>query len=531
MSCEKGYYLKKPKGIGKCASRLSGVDRTAGSDCGASDNEKCATKTICEASVASPATWSINTFGTASCVNCPTGYFQKYDLSTATSCDVFTPCTVAEAEKIAATEAAKAAPTSPGGNAGGDSGGNAGGSGGTGTGSDTPSGTTGGGSGGNAGGGSGGNAGGGSGGNAGGSSGTGTGSDTPSGTTPKPKPSSDMHFIIEHTVTLSGIDASTFNADPKLTEAFSNTVERILSLPTDVVQNVRATTNSANSNARRFLAGSMCDVNYELAFDNKEDADAMEIVIKKPTGLFQNSGVFTAAFKAAMTEKKVSTYISSSISSAAPAATTQREERSSSDNQNSTSADASADADQKIKQYIESNGTFGGGVALGMFLSVFIIGMIVGGVFLWKRQQQKDGSGASPILPPRPSMSSGPNGSGPNDSNVEMVGVTIKRDTNTKSRNKVDQVNVKNPLDKGGHKNHGRNSTQMPKGWDKHRDDQGNRYYSNNETQASQWTAPEGSTGGSTQSNFEQQNPNKERRPSNNPMFSQGETKKTDKNL
>jgi hypothetical protein len=213
----------------------------------------------------------------------------------------------------------------------------------------------------------------------------------------------------------------------------------------------------------------MCDVNYELAFDNKEDADAMEIVIKNPTGLFQNSGVFTAAFKAAMTEKKVSTYISSSISSAAPAATTQREERSSSDNENSTSADASADTDQKIKQYIESNGTFGGGVALGMFLSVFIIGMIVGGVFLWKRQQQKDGSGASPILPPRPSMSSGPNGSGPNDSNVEMVGVTIKRDTNTKSRNKVDQVNVKNPLDKGGHKN--------------------------------------------------------------NPMFSQGETKKTDKNL
>ena len=510
---------------------MSGADRTAGSDCGASDNEKCGTKTICEASVASPATWSINTFGTASCMNCPTGYFQKYDLSGATSCDVFTPCTVAEAEKIAATEAAKAAPTSPGGNAGGGSGGNAGGSGGTGTGSDTPSGTTGGGSGGNAGGGStgttgggsGGNAGGSSGGNAGGSGGTGTGSDTPSGTTPKPKPPSDMHFIIEHTVTLSGIDASTFNADPKLTEAFSTTIEEILSIPTGIIQNVKATTNSANSNIRRFLAGSMCDVNYELSFDNKEDADAMEIVIKKPTGLFQNSGVFTAAFKAAMTEKKVSTSISSSISSAAPAATTQREERSGSDNDNSGSADATADAAAGSDSG-NSNGTFGGGVALGMFLSVLIIGMIAGGVFLWKRQQEKDGPAASPNLPPRPSMESGPN-----DSNVEMVGVTIKRDTNTKSRNKVDQVDVKNPLDKEKHKNHGRNSTQMPEGWDKHNDNQGKRYYSNNETQASQWTAPEGSTGGSTQSNFEQQNPNKERRPSNNPMFSQGETKKTDK--
>ena len=43
------------------------------------------------------------------------------------------------------------------------------------------------------------------------------------------------------------------------------------------------------------------------------------------------------------------------------------------------------------------------------------------------------------------------------------------------------------------------NTMQMPKGWDN--DNQGNRYYSNNEMQASQWTAPEGSTGGSTQSN------------------------------
>ena len=62
----------------------------------------------------------------------------------------------------------------------------------------------------------------------------------------------------------------------------------------------------------------------------------------------------------------------------------------------------------------------------------------------------------------------------------------------------------KNALEKGGHQHHhARNSTQMPEGWDKHRDDQGNRYYSNNETQVSQWTAPEGSTGGGqTQSNF-----------------------------
>jgi hypothetical protein len=37
----------------------------------------------------------------------------------------------------------------------------------------------------------------------------------------------------------------------------------------------------------------------------------------------------------------------------------------------------------------------------------------------------------------------------------------------------------------------------VPLGWNKHNDDQGKRYYSNNSTQESSWVAPEGSTGGS----------------------------------
>ena len=45
---------------------------------------------------------------------------------------------------------------------------------------------------------------------------------------------------------------------------------------------------------------------------------------------------------------------------------------------------------------------------------------------------------------------------------------------------------------------HARNSTQLPPDWDKHKDDQGRKYYGNATTQESQWTAPEGSTGGST---------------------------------
>jgi hypothetical protein len=48
----------------------------------------------------------------------------------------------------------------------------------------------------------------------------------------------------------------------------------------------------------------------------------------------------------------------------------------------------------------------------------------------------------------------------------------------------------------GGH--HARASTQMPSGWDKHYDEEGNRFYEDAQTGATSWDAPEGATGGST---------------------------------
>ena len=63
------------------------------------------------------------------------------------------------------------------------------------------------------------------------------------------------------------------------------------------------------------------------------------------------------------------------------------------------------------------------------------------------------------------------------------------------SSSSVSQMEVELPVSAAGH--HARNSTQLPPGWYKQDDGQGRRYYSNNETLASQWTAPEGSTGGS----------------------------------
>ena len=50
---------------------------------------------------------------------------------------------------------------------------------------------------------------------------------------------------------------------------------------------------------------------------------------------------------------------------------------------------------------------------------------------------------------------------------------------------------------------HTRTSTQLPADWDKHKSDQGQRYYVNNRTSESSWTAPEGASGGSVSASGE----------------------------
>ena len=56
---------------------------------------------------------------------------------------------------------------------------------------------------------------------------------------------------------------------------------------------------------------------------------------------------------------------------------------------------------------------------------------------------------------------------------------------------------TRNPQQRAG-SHHQRDSTQLPAGWDKHRDDDGNRYYTDATTGASSWEAPAGARGGST---------------------------------
>jgi hypothetical protein len=67
-------------------------------------------------------------------------------------------------------------------------------------------------------------------------------------------------------------------------------------------------------------------------------------------------------------------------------------------------------------------------------------------------------------------------------------------------------IEMANPMQKkkkkkGGH--HARNSTQLPDGWDKLHDDDGNKYYADNNTGETSWDAPPGSVGGSAEATGE----------------------------
>jgi hypothetical protein len=58
-------------------------------------------------------------------------------------------------------------------------------------------------------------------------------------------------------------------------------------------------------------------------------------------------------------------------------------------------------------------------------------------------------------------------------------------------------VEMSNPMTGKSGKHHARNSTQLPDGWDKLHDDEGNKYYADNETGTTSWEPPSGSVGGS----------------------------------
>ena len=63
----------------------------------------------------------------------------------------------------------------------------------------------------------------------------------------------------------------------------------------------------------------------------------------------------------------------------------------------------------------------------------------------------------------------------------------------------VEMSQMENPLRQGAtaKQHHSRNSTQLPDGWDKHHDEEGNKYYADENSGETSWDAPPGSVGGS----------------------------------
>ena len=135
---------------------------------------------------------------------------------------------------------------------------------------------------------------------------------------------STNEYVVKHSITLSGIDADTFNTNTKLLDSFTETVMQLLDVSTHNIRNVRAiATTKSGTNVRRFLSSPdvSCHVLYELVFDSKTRANAIEHKIEQPDGLFQNNVIFMSAFKSKMKRKNVDISVANSITTATPAAT------------------------------------------------------------------------------------------------------------------------------------------------------------------------------------------------------------------
>ena len=136
--------------------------------------------------------------------------------------------------------------------------------------------------------------------------------------------SSTNEYVVKHSIMLSGIDAGTFNTNKKLLDSFTETVMQLLDVSAHNIRNVRAiATTKSGTNVRRFLSSSevSCNVLYELVFDSKTRANAVESKIEQPDGSFQNNVIFMSVFKSKMKRKNVDTSVANSITTATPAVT------------------------------------------------------------------------------------------------------------------------------------------------------------------------------------------------------------------
>jgi len=108
--------------------------------------------------------------------------------------------------------------------------------------------------------------------------------------------------VVKHAIKIIGMSADTFNFDIHMKTAFTAAIGNILGVNEDFIQNVRAVSKKPDCKERSFLSASKesCFVLYELVFDTKQKADAMEAKIDDSTGPLQTDPKFTTALKDAM---------------------------------------------------------------------------------------------------------------------------------------------------------------------------------------------------------------------------------------
>merc|ERR1712166_672063 len=358
-------------------------------------------------------------------------------------------------------------------------------------------------------------------------------------------------YVVKHSVTLSGIDTDTFNTNTKLLDSFTETVMLLLDVSTQHIRNVRAVaTKKAGANVRRFLSGSgaACTVLYELVFDSKTQADAIEKKIEQPDGLFQNNVIFMSAFKSKMKRKKVDLTVASSITTATPALTASINGAKDTDN-----AGASNDAADEASTSTNEVGTAFG---LDLMFVLSVLAVVLASIAILvavvackrgKRTQESATSGrllldenieldifdstsvptaaAAAKRTARPTSKKGKQSQketkeqqekqstrnqdifgsrgsftvdNPANSQIEMATLnSIAVGLSSASpQGKWKQNELNTPSTTPTH--HSRTSTELPDGWAKHTTGAGRKYYGNTTTQESTWAPPPGSTGGSS---------------------------------
>jgi len=115
--------------------------------------------------------------------------------------------------------------------------------------------------------------------------------------------------VVKHAIKIVGMNADTFNFDIHMKMCFTAAIVDILGVNEDFIQNVRAVSKKPDCKERSFLSASKesCFVLYELVFDTKQKADAMEAKIDDSTGTWgplqpdPKDDLFTKALTKAMT--------------------------------------------------------------------------------------------------------------------------------------------------------------------------------------------------------------------------------------